>query len=806
VTVVAHELRETGGQEKVTLRLIEGLLGCGWSVRVVARRCDLPAQPGLRLFRVPGPRRPALVGSLWFFLAGGLVTALRRRGLVQVVGPVVPNRADVVTAHFCHTAFERVQHEHGFRRASRTGVLYRAHELLASAVFRLCERLCYRPSRVRTLVAVSQRLADELTACFPRLGDRIEVVENGVDVDAFRRRPADVRGEAETQQPLVALFVGGDWARKGVAAAIEAVSRAPGWCLWVVGAGDVHRYRRLADELGADVWFAGPRADPADVYAAADAFLLPTAYEPFGLVALEAAASELPVVVSPEAGVADLFEDGETGFVRERDAECLALCLLDLEDPELRERVGAAGRQVAVRCSWERAIDAYARLYERLGSNRRESSLARVFVRGAGLNALTLGVTMAGGVLAARALTPVGRGALAAILIGPNLAPYAFSFGCQRAASYRVARSPGDAAAVLATWALILVPASLLAVGVLEALVPALLHAQSDSTQALARLWAATAVIALYSRLANGVLLGDHDFTIYLLSGFAQPVLVTATYLALWFNGALTVGTALLANLVAGVVSLGIAGSRLLVRHGLERPRRDLAREMLRYGVRAQGSEASASVNARLDAIVLPSMVGAAQVGYYSVAASVSWIVNSLSGIVAPIILPAAARRGRRGTKAVVASAHVTAVGSIAIGALIAVTAPVLVPAIYGPGFSDAILPLEILIAGTVLYSVGGVLISGLDAMNRPWLGAVPQMLGAAVTVLALLVALPLGAGIVGAAIVSSAAYGLVFLVAVLLHRRSAGLTWADYRPSRSLLGELGAGRLSRPQEAVDAG
>jgi O-antigen/teichoic acid export membrane protein len=461
---------------------------------------------------------------------------------------------------------------------------------------------------------------------------------------------------------------------------------------------------------------------------------------------------------------------------------------------------------VAERCTWERAVDAYVRLYDRLGSERHESSLARVFVRGAGLNVLTLGVTMASGVLAARALSPVGRGELAAILIGPNLAPYAFSCGCQRSASFRVARNPGDAAAVLSTWALILVPASILAVAVLEVLVPALLHAQSDSTQTLGRLWAATAVIALYGRLTNGVLLGDHDFTVYLLSGFAQPVVVTAIYVALWFQGGLTVGTALLANLVAGLVALAIAGCRLLVRHGVARPKRDLAGEMLRYGVRAQGSEASASVNSRLDAMVLPSMVGAAQVGYYSVAASVSWIVNSLSATVAPIILPAAARRGRRGTKAVVASVHVTAAGSVAIGVLIALTAPVLVPAIYGSGFSEAILPLEILIGGTVLYSVATVLISGLDAMNRPWLGAVPQILGAVVTVLALVVALPLGAGIVGAAVVSTAAYGLVFLVALVLHRRSAGLAWAEYRPSRSLVGELGAGRLAAPKEVVDAG
>ena len=85
-------------------------------------------------------------------------------------------------------------------------------------------------------------------------------------------------------------------------------------------------------------------------------------------------------------------------------------------------------------------------------------------------------------------------------------------------------------------------------------------------------------------------------------------------------------------------------------------------------------------MNSRLDASILPSMVSAPQVGFYSVAASVSWIVDGLSAIVAPIVLPAAARRGKGGTRTVVASLHVTVVGSLAIGALIAVTAPVARP------------------------------------------------------------------------------------------------------------------------------
>ena len=98
------------------------------------------------------------------------------------------------------------------------------------------------------------------------------------------------------------------------------------------------------------------------------------------------------------------------------------------------------------------------------------------------------------------------------------------------------------------------------------------------------------------------------------------------------------------------------------------------------------------------------------------------------------------------------------------------------------------------------------MLISGLDAMNRPWLGAVPQILGAAVTIVALLVALPLGAGIVGAAIVSAVAYALVFACALVLHRRSTGLAWGDYRRAGRRWASSAPERLVLPKGAVGCG
>jgi glycosyltransferase involved in cell wall biosynthesis len=364
VTVVAHELRESGGQEKVTLRLVEGLLARGWAVRVIARRADCQAHEALRVIRVRGPRRPALAGFLWFFAVGGLVTALRRRGVVYANGIAVPNRVDVATVHFCHSGFERARRRHGFRRSSKTGVAYRLNELVGSAIFRAAERLLYRPSRRGTLVAVSDGLAEELAAAFPRLAGRIAVVPNGVGLDRLAPSRDARRLREAAHGELVALFVGGDWERKGLALAIEAVAVCPGWRLWVVGPGDVERYRALADSHGAgeQVIFLGGRDDTAPFYAAADALVFPSAYEACPLVALEAAAAGLPLVLTPVSGIAERIVSGENGFVVPRDADRIADCLEALRDPALRSRLGEAARRLAQEYDWPSVVDEYDRL------------------------------------------------------------------------------------------------------------------------------------------------------------------------------------------------------------------------------------------------------------------------------------------------------------------------------------------------------------------------------------------------------------------------------------------------------------
>jgi D-inositol-3-phosphate glycosyltransferase len=95
---------------------------------------------------------------------------------------------------------------------------------------------------------------------------------------------------------------------------------------------------------------------------------MPSLYESFGMVALEAMACGAPVVASDVGGLSFIVRDGETGYlVPERDPRALADCLGKLlRDPDLRARLGRRGIEVARDYAWRRIADRIESLYASL--------------------------------------------------------------------------------------------------------------------------------------------------------------------------------------------------------------------------------------------------------------------------------------------------------------------------------------------------------------------------------------------------------------------------------------------------------
>ena len=397
-----------------------------------------------------------------------------------------------------------------------------------------------------------------------------------------------------------------------------------------------------------------------------------------------------------------------------------------------------------------------------------------------GFDASILALNLLTGIAIARALGPDGRGEIAAILILAQMAGWLFSLGSTQAISYRLSQHPEDGGKLLASWAALSAVLALLAIALVELVLPTLFSAQASGTIDLARIYAATIALMLAQGVLNGMLLGDQDFRAYNLARFAGPALIAVTYIVLWASGDLSVEAALAVNAAAVGASCLIASVRSLRRHRLGWPSAALLRITLWYGVRAHGGSVAGLVNYRIDLLIVPAFLGAASIGLYSVATNVSSIIGTLTGTIAVLVLPLAARSEQQSARTVIRTLHVVLLIGIAIALPLWVLADIALELVYGADFGAAAPALRILLPGEVLDAAAMVLWSGLLAANRPFLSSVAAAPAAILTLVGLILFLDQG-GIEAAAIVSTCAYTVVFAISLLLYRHVANLRWRDF-------------------------
>ena len=230
------------------------------------------------------------------------------------------------------------------------------------------------------ILAISKAVADDLP---PAMRARTRVVYNGLDLAAFDQavaRPADLplsEGDGPVIGTVSYLI---PWKGQEIflrAAALLAGAH-PSWRFVVVGdpifqfRGERDRLEALAAELGIRdrVAFAGHREDIPAVMGALDLFVLPSLYEPFGRVLIEAMGARLPIVASRAGGVPEIVLDGETGvLVPPGEPEALADAIAGLViDRERADRLASAGRARVERCfSLEATVTGVLEAYEDLG-------------------------------------------------------------------------------------------------------------------------------------------------------------------------------------------------------------------------------------------------------------------------------------------------------------------------------------------------------------------------------------------------------------------------------------------------------
>ncbi len=219
------------------------------------------------------------------------------------------------------------------------------------------ERRLFASRWLRAVLCPSQMVRDDIRARFGLPEARLPVLPNAVDASVYSPELAVHRERIRRQHGIAAdallfLLVGSGFRRKGVPVALAALAQVPEAHLLVVGSDrDDAAFERAATAAGVRdrVIFAGYQADIAAYYGAADAFVLPALYDPSPDASMEAMATGLPAIVSTKSGAADLVTAHEAGFVTgSRDANAVAAAMRALQDPMLRQTMGARARDAVL--------------------------------------------------------------------------------------------------------------------------------------------------------------------------------------------------------------------------------------------------------------------------------------------------------------------------------------------------------------------------------------------------------------------------------------------------------------------------
>lgn len=250
------------------------------------------------------------------------------------------------------------------------------------------------------VVAVSNGTRADVLRLFDVAPERVHVIYNGIDTDYYRpvaETDALERLGVDASVPYV-LFVGRITRQKGIvhlARAIRQLNPGIGVVLCAGQPDTPEIGREMADAVAQAqeerpnvIWIPEmvSRTDVRQLYSHASVFCCPSVYEPFGIINLEAAACETPVVASAVGGIPEVVVDGETGLLvpvelssddpmRPVDAEAferdLAVAINALmADPERAARMGAAGRRRAVESfGWESIARQTVELYESLAAD-----------------------------------------------------------------------------------------------------------------------------------------------------------------------------------------------------------------------------------------------------------------------------------------------------------------------------------------------------------------------------------------------------------------------------------------------------
>lgn len=286
---------------------------------------------------------------------------------------------DVLTAHSCHRAWVEYA-----KKSSVIEFLKKQFNPLHWVILRN-EKHNFSVGNYKKIIAVSENVKQEIIFYYHLSPEDIEVIFPGVDLDEFNPKNKifwrnKIRNDCSLlQEDFVILFVANEFRRKGLWILLKSLKRIenPKVKLLVVGKDNKLPYLLLAKRLNLiDRIIFVPQTEYINrYYACADIFVLPTKYEPAGLVTMEAMASGLPVLVSKIAGTSILLDDERCILNNPLDENEIAEKIgFLLENSNYCEELGIKLQNKIGNYTWEKVTDQTFEIYKKVREEKNKCS------------------------------------------------------------------------------------------------------------------------------------------------------------------------------------------------------------------------------------------------------------------------------------------------------------------------------------------------------------------------------------------------------------------------------------------------
>lgn len=368
LAIVRQKYRPDGGAERFISRALEALDDDSLDLNIITRSWQGEPKPEWHL-HICNPKK-------WGRISRERGFALAARACWQ------REKFDIVQSHERIAGCDIFRAGDGVHRVwleQRARIVSPAQRLLTGLspyhrYVMAAEEEMFRSPTLKKIICNSLMVKNDIMRCFQVPEEKFAVIYNAIDAQRFQPATPAERQQSRDALNLPAdakifIYVGSGFERKGLKASISALAATDAHLLVVGQDKQQSRYFDHARALGCEsrVHFVGVQHNVIPFYHAADALMLPTLYDPFPNVILEAMACGLPVITSFTCGGAEFIVDGEQGYVC--DALDIAALNAAAQAVPLRSvdaRMGFAARERVLSCSPQRLAEQLHALYQQV--------------------------------------------------------------------------------------------------------------------------------------------------------------------------------------------------------------------------------------------------------------------------------------------------------------------------------------------------------------------------------------------------------------------------------------------------------